>query len=82
MDTKLTLSVDSQLVEKAKSYARSRGRSLSDLVEMYLKALTQRRDTSADDLTPKVRNLLGSYTVPLEFDHKQELRDQLEKKYL
>ncbi len=31
MNTKLTLNVDSVLVQKAKSYAKDKGRSLSDL---------------------------------------------------
>ena len=38
MNTKLTLNVDSELVQKAKSYAKDKGRSLSDLVESYFKA--------------------------------------------
>jgi len=82
MDKKLTLNVDSELVQKAKSYAKDRGRSLSDLVEMYFKALTHRKAISDNELTPKVRSLLGSFKVPHDFDYKNELLDQLTDKYL
>jgi hypothetical protein len=82
MDTKLTLNVDSELVQKAKSYAKGNGRSLSDLVEMYFKALTHKKEVSDKDLTPKVKSLLGSFKVPQDFDYKKELTDQLTKKYL
>ncbi|MBW6490442.1 MAG: hypothetical protein K0B15_04505 [Lentimicrobium sp.] len=82
MDTKLTLNVDSDLVQKAKLYAKDKGRSLSDLVEMYFKALTHRKTISEEELTPKVRALLGSFKVPAEFDYKKELADQLTNKYL
>ena len=55
MNTKLTLNVDSELVQKAKSYAKDKGRSLSDLVESYFKALTHRKAISDNELTRKVK---------------------------
>ena len=82
MDTKLTLNVDSELVQKAKSYAKDKGRSLSDLVETYFKALTHRKAINENELTPKVRSLHGSFKVPQNFDYKKELSDQLTNKYL
>lgn len=82
MNAKLTLYVDSELVLKAKSYAKDKGESLSDLVEMYFKALTHRKAISDKELTPKVKSLLGSFKVPQDFDYKKELPDQLTNKYL
>ncbi len=82
MDSKLTLNVDKDLARKAKTYARSRGRSLSDLVESYFKILTSKLDDSEFDLTTKVKSLLGSIKVPEDFDYKADLSDQLSKKYL
>jgi len=38
--SKLTLSIDAEVVAKAKKYAASEGRSLSSLIEAYLLALT------------------------------------------
>lgn len=82
MDSKLTLNVDKDLARKAKTYARSRGRSLSDLVESYFKILTSKSDDAEFDLTSKVKSLLGSIKVPEGFDYKADLADQLSKKYL
>lgn len=82
MDSKLTLNVDKDLARKAKKYARSRGRSLSDLVESYFKVLTGKTGASEPDLTDRVKSLLGSIRLPDDFDYKADLKDQLSKKYL
>lgn len=82
MDSKLTLNVDKELAQKAKIYASNRGRSLSNLVESYFKALTRKTGSSESDFTQKVKSLLGSFKVPNDFDYKKELSDQLTKKYL
>ena len=82
MDSKLTLNVDKNLAKKAKIYARSRGRSLSDLVESYFKVLTGKIDRPEGEITLKVKSLLGSFKVPEDFDYKKDLSDQLTKKYL
>jgi uncharacterized protein (DUF3820 family) len=37
MNAKLTLTIEQSVIEKAKIYAKSRGRSLSDIIESYLK---------------------------------------------
>lgn len=36
MNSKLTLSIDQSVIEKAKRYASEQGRSLSGIVEEYL----------------------------------------------
>ena len=82
MDSKLTLNVDKDLAIKAKIYARSRGRSLSDLVESYFKILTNKSVFYEENLTDKVKSLLGSFKVPDDFDYKKDLSEQLTKKYL
>ncbi len=82
MDSKLTLSLDKDLAKKAKIYARSKGRSLSDLVESYFKVLTSKSAQTDDDLTTKVKSLLGSFKVPDNFDYKSDLTEQLSKKHL
>lgn len=82
MDSKLTLNVDKDLARKAKIYARSRGRSLSDLVESYFKILISKSDDAEYDLSTKVKSLLGTIKVPEDFDYKADLQDQLSKKYL
>ena len=61
MDTKLTLKLDSEVITKAKEYARETNTSLSKLIEHYLNALT----TSAKekrDIHPIVKSLTGVQT--------------------
>ena len=82
MAYKLTLNIDKELAEQAKVYAKSTGRSLSDLVENYFKMLSRGNEDLNDELTPKVKALKGSIKVPKDFDYKKELADQLSKKYL
>lgn len=82
MHTKLTLSIEQSLIEKAKLYARGKGRSLSDIVENYLKVLT-REDVDVDiEITPIVKSLKGTFKAPEDFDYKKELSKKLSKKYL
>jgi len=56
---KLTLSVDGQVVARAKRYASRRATSVSRLVEVYLDALARPADLSDQDLPPVTRRLRG-----------------------
>lgn len=82
MNTKLTLTIEQSVIEKAKKYARKRERSLSDLIENYLKTLTGGSVNNEDDLTPIVKSLRGSFKLPKNFNYKKELTDRLYEKYL
>ena len=82
MDSKLTLNIDKDVARKAKVYAKSNGRSLSDLVENYLKLLTRNSSIEDSEYTPRVKSLLGCITLPKDFDYKKEVADYLTKKYL
>jgi hypothetical protein len=82
MDSKLTLNIDKDVARKAKVYAKSNGRSLSDLVENYLKLLTRNSSIENSEYTPRVKSLLGCITLPEDFDYKKEVADYLTKKYL
>ena len=56
MTTKLTLSVDRQVIQKAKRYALKRKKSLSQLVTNYLKYVTA-EDPDLSDIDPVVRQV-------------------------
>ena len=81
MNTKLTLTIERSIIEKAEKYALKRERSLSDLIENYLKALTD-EETGAEELTPTVKALRGSFQLPEKCDYKEQLTDRLSEKYL
>ena len=83
MNTKLTLTIQQEVIERAKKYAKGKNRSLSDIIENYLKTLT--KEEKAKDLkklNPIVESLKGSFKMPKDMDYKKELRNRLEKKYL
>lgn len=82
MNTKLTLTIEQSLIEKAKRYAKSEGRSLSDIVENYLKVIIQDENTKVIDSTPISSSLRGSFKAPIDFDYKKELSKGLSKKYI
>ncbi len=80
MNTKLTLTVEKSVIERAKSYAKNTGRSLSEIIENYLATITQ--ETSTNELSPKLKKIVGAVNLPEDFDEKKELRSTLEKKHL
>jgi hypothetical protein len=82
MNTKLTLTIEHSLISKAKKYAKGRGRSLSDIVENYLKVIINDENTTVIDPTPIASSLRGSFKAPKDFDYKKELSKKLSEKYL
>lgn len=80
MTTKLTLTVEKEIIERAKSYAKNSGRSLSELIEQYLDTITQ--ENSNQPVSPKLKKLIGSVKLPKGFDEKKELQSYLEKKHV
>jgi hypothetical protein len=59
MNTKLTLSMDEQVIRKTKAYARSRRTSISRLVESYLRSLSTEVDQDRIELAPITRSIAG-----------------------
>ena len=80
MTTKLTITIDDSVIDAAKAYARNSGKSLSGIVENYLKSIAVVEDTGTK-LSPKVAKLLGAVKLPADFDYKKELGDALTEKY-
>ena len=82
MNTKLTLTIEQTIIEKAKKYANGKGRSLSDIVENYLKAVTKEDNNESIVLTPIVQSLKGTFKAPGNIGYKKELSKRLTEKYL
>jgi len=81
MTTKLTLTVEEDVIKKAKSYAKQTGRSLSELIETYLETLTEDHGETVQ-ISPKLKKLVGSVKLPADFDEKKELAAYFERKHL
>ncbi len=82
MNTKLTLTIEQSLIEKSKRYAKGKGRSLSDIIENYLKVITKEEKIPITDATPITSSLRGAFKAPKGFDYKKELSKKLAEKYL
>lgn len=83
MNTKLTLVLEQEIIQKAKDYAKKKNRSLSNIVENYLKSLTKEDSKEkAVKISPVVKSLRGSFKLPKDFDYKEELIKAIEKKHL
>lgn len=83
MNTKLTLTIEQEIIKRAKDYAKEKNRSLSDIIENYLKVLTkEEKQQKEKKLNPVVSSLKGSFKMPKNMDYKKELRNRLEEKYL
>ena len=80
MDTKLTLKLDEDIIEKAKGYAKAKRTSLSVLIENYLQKITSDKKNSKK-ITPLVKSLSGIIDLPKDYNHKKDYADYLINKY-
>jgi hypothetical protein len=82
METKLTLRLNENVIERAKTYARNHKVSLSKMIESYLDNITNQKEEKKNiTITPLVESLSGVINIPNDFDYKKEYSEYLEKKY-
>jgi hypothetical protein len=79
MDTKLTLKLDGDIIEQAKTYARKKNTSLSKLIESYLGLLIDPKDNQS--VTPLVKSLSGVINIAKNVDYKKDYKKHLLDKY-
>ena len=83
MSTKLTLLVEESIIEDVKIYAKKQGRSISNIVEEYLKTITSTGKKDVKELHPSVKKLWGSVKLDkTNIDYDSILKDALIQKYL
>lgn len=84
MDAKLTLKFDKQVVENAKQYALKNNKSLSRIIESYLKLLTSKeKNNDAEEIviTDFVKSLSVKTDLPAGYNYKEDYGDYLSEKY-
>ncbi len=84
MDTKLTLKLDKFVIEKAKNYASSHKRSLSRIIESYLRSLISQDDPNDTDdiqISSFVKSMSTGASIPADLDYKKEYSDHLSDKH-
>lgn len=81
MDTKLTLKLDQEIIEKAKQYASEKKISLSRIVENYLNSLTSDKTNNDIQISPFVKSLSSGIEIPADYDYKKDRAEYLEQKH-
>ena len=78
MKKRLTLTIDENLIQRAKRHSQKRGKTLSQTVEDYFALMDAPIEFDEADLPPKARSLVGM----LEGYDKMGYDGALEKRYL
>ena len=84
MDTKLTLKLDKFVIERAKEYASLNKRSLSKIIEAYLKLLViqDKKGEEPDmEISPFVKSMSTGVKIPSDIDDKSAYLEHLLSKH-
>jgi hypothetical protein len=81
MLSEITIVINKSVLDKAKIYAKNNGKCLSELIEKYLIIITseEKRD---NELSPKMKKIVGAVILPNDFDEEKELRSYLKNKHI
>lgn len=82
---KLTLSIDSDVIEKARQVSKRRRTSVSALFSNYVATIDDAPKTAKAGYSPLTRRALelssGTSPLPKDWDYRSELADILMEKY-
>jgi len=81
MNTKLTLSLDKDVIQQAKKYAKDHNISLSGLIENYLQKIISDYQEKTYPKSSIVEELSGIVQLDPDLDYKEEHTNYLTKKY-
>ena len=85
MKTKLTLSIDAEVIEKAKRTSEKRKQSLSFIVEDFLRTIaantSQKNKKKAPTFTEMFRNKFPAAKNFTETDYKKQWHNHLDEEY-
>lgn len=85
MTTKLTLSLDDQVISRAKKIARQRGKSLSKMVEEYFRSIQVKKTKKSSFLEHLEKNIkpqLDKLDLPEDIDYKEMIREWKYQDYM
>jgi len=83
MNSKLTLSIEKDIIDAAKAYAKSQGRSLSNVIEEYLKSVTKKETRKKDfEFNSLIEELSGCVELPPNKTYEDIKTEALIEKYL
>ena len=81
--TRLALSMDDSVVERARRLAEARNTSISKLFVSFVCIMEQQKDADWQELPPLTKKALGLArgSVPADWDYRDELAADLAGKY-
>ena len=80
----MILSIDDELIERAKHYSKKRGKTLSQTVEDYFALMGHPVEMNEEDLPPDLRSLIGmleGYDKKGYKEYRAEYIERIEEKY-
>lgn len=80
MKAELTITLEADVLEQARAYARRTGQELNALLGAYAEQLAH-QSQPLPALPPKIEALRGSVSLPPEADYKAVMAEELAKKY-
>jgi hypothetical protein len=82
MNAKLTLTLEKEVIEIAKEYAKEKGQSLSEMVENYFRFVAvNKKSANQKQLSANVNKLRGIIKTDSDFNYKDVLTQELLKKH-
>ena len=81
MNTKLTLNLDAEIIQEAKTYAKSHQVSLSKLIENYLNSLISEKRNEELQISDFVKSMSTRTKLPMDVDVEKDRLNYLEEKY-
>ena len=81
MNTKLTLSLDKEIIDQAKIFAKGNGKSLSEMVEAYFRDIVYMSDEKSEEIEARVRKIVGVIKLPPDFDLEKAKEEYHREKY-
>lgn len=86
MDSKLTLKLDKAIIEKAEAYAVRHGKSLSGMIESYLRFLVLNEEEANPSneslpISSFVKSMATGKHLPANLDYKSEFANHVLERY-
>lgn len=81
MTTKLTLSIDEEIVKKAKRISQFRGKSVSKIIEEYISALPEKELKKAASIREISNMLKEGISIPGDVNYKEFIRENRYQDY-
>ena len=81
MNVKLTLQLEKEIIEKAKSYAKKKNQSLSSLVQDYFNFLSESKPIKEIEISQNIKDISGVVNIDKHFNIKKEYKKHILEKY-